>query len=78
MSKVGYMATSKSSSKNIEKLNFQSILNIELYLAHTKLKLDVIAGKLVKDVVNLWRWNYEKINFPLYTSCLNNKRPLSD
>jgi hypothetical protein len=35
-----------------------------------------IAGKLAKDVVHLWRQNFEKIIFFLPTGCPNNKRPL--
>ena len=62
----------------LKNLNFQPILNIELFLTHTKPELGVlgIAKKLVKDVVHLWRQNFEKIYFYLLTSCPNNKQPL--
>jgi hypothetical protein len=32
-----------------------------------------IAKKLVKDVVHLWRWNFEKIKFSLPIGYPNNK-----
>jgi hypothetical protein len=49
-------------------LNFQPILNIELFLTHTKSELGVlgIAKKLVKNVVHLWRQNFEKIIFFIF------------
>jgi hypothetical protein len=52
---------SRSSSKFIEKLNLQPVSNIELFLTHTKSELDVlgIARKLMKDVIHLWRRNFE-------------------
>jgi hypothetical protein len=55
MGNVGHMVASKSSSKNTKKLNLQLVLNIELFL--TKM----LAKKIVKDVVHLWRRNFEKI-----------------
>jgi hypothetical protein len=56
------------SSKNTKKLSLHPILNIELFPTHTKLELDVlgVVGKLVKAIVQLWWWNFEKnlIFFP--------------
>jgi hypothetical protein len=56
------MATSMCSSKNTRKLSLHSILNIELFPTHTESKLGVlgVAGKLVKDIVQLWWRNFEK------------------
>jgi hypothetical protein len=50
------------SSKNTRKLSLHSILNIELFPTHTESKLGVlgVAGKLVKDIVQLWWRNFEK------------------
>jgi hypothetical protein len=78
MGNVSHMAACKSSSKITEKLNLQPVSNIELFLTHTESELGVlgIAGKLAKDVVHLWRQNFEKIIFFLPTGCPNNKRPL--
>jgi hypothetical protein len=52
----------RSSSIITTKLNLQPILNIELFPIHIESKLDMLgfAGKLVKDVVHLWRKNVEK------------------
>jgi hypothetical protein len=52
----------RGSSKNTRKLNLQSVLDIELFLTHTKSKFDVlgIVRKLVKDVVHPWWQNLEK------------------
>jgi hypothetical protein len=52
-----------ASHKNTKKMNFQPILNIELFLTHIKLELGVlgIIGKLVNDVVHLWRQNFGNI-----------------
>jgi hypothetical protein len=43
-------------------LNLQPISNIELFPTHTESELGVlgIAEKLAKDVVHLWRRNFEK------------------
>jgi hypothetical protein len=58
------MATFRSSSKNTKKLNSQSISNIDLFPIHMKSELGMgmlsIAKKLVKDVIHLWWWNFEK------------------
>jgi hypothetical protein len=62
-------------------LNLQYVSNIKLFPSHTKLALGVlgVARKLVKDVVHLWRWDFEKnIKFPLPRGCPNNKGPLFD
>jgi hypothetical protein len=42
------------------KESINSILNIELFLNHTELELGVlgIVRKLVKNVIQLWWWNY--------------------
>jgi hypothetical protein len=65
------------SSKNTRKLSLYPILNIELFPTHTELELGVlgVAGKLVKDVIQLqWRIFF-KINNFFPTSCPNSKRP---
>jgi hypothetical protein len=43
-----------------------------------ELKLGVlgVAIKVVKDVVHLWRHNFEEINFPLPIGNQDSKRPL--
>ena len=48
-------------SKNARKMILQPISNIELSQTHTQLELDMhgVAGKLMKDVVHLWRENFE-------------------
>ena len=57
---LSHVATSMCSSKNTRKLSLYPILNIELFPTHTELRLDVlgVAGKLVKDVVQLWWQNF--------------------
>jgi hypothetical protein len=54
------MATSKSSSKITRKLNLQLNSNIELFPTHMELKLAMldVDRKLVKDIVNIWRWDF--------------------
>jgi hypothetical protein len=56
------VAASMCSSKNTRKLSLHPILIIELFPIHTELELGVlgVAGKLVKDVVQLRWWNFEK------------------
>jgi hypothetical protein len=56
-------------------LNLQPISNIELFPTHTESELGVlgIAEKLAKDVVHLWRRNFEKIIFFLPIGCPNSK-----
>jgi hypothetical protein len=44
MGNVNHMAASKSSSKITEKLNLQPVLNIELFLTHMELELDMLAA----------------------------------
>jgi hypothetical protein len=72
------MAASMSFSNITKKWNFQPILDIELFLIHLELELDMlgIARKLVKNVVYLWRQTFEKIIFFLPTSCLNSRQSL--
>jgi hypothetical protein len=75
MDNVSHMAASKSASKITEKLNLQPVLNIELFLTHTESKLGVlgIAGKLAKNIVHMWRRNFEKNKFLVPIGCLNSK-----
>jgi hypothetical protein len=49
------MATCRSSSENIEKINLMPVLNKTSPWAHAESELDVfgVAGKLVKYVVHL-------------------------
>jgi hypothetical protein len=56
-------------------LNLQPIPNTELFPTQTELKLGLlgIGGKLVKDTIHLWRWNFEKMRFSLPTSYPNKK-----
>jgi hypothetical protein len=53
---------SRSFSIITRKLSLQPILNIGLFPTHTKLELGVlgVAEKLAKDVVQLWKQNFEK------------------
>jgi hypothetical protein len=59
---VGHMATFGSSSENKEKSNLQPVSNIELFRTHKESELGVlgVAKKLVKDVLHLCSWNFEK------------------
>jgi hypothetical protein len=68
MGNISHMATSRSFSKNIGKLNLQSILNIELFqFIGIKIGCTWYAGKLVNDVVQLWRQKKKfNKNFSLY------------
>jgi hypothetical protein len=61
-------------------LNFQPISNIEIFPTYTELELDVlgVTGNLVKNVVHLWKQNFEKLNFSLPTGYPNSNRPLLD
>jgi hypothetical protein len=61
------MAVSRSSSKITRKLNLQLVLNIKLFMTPTESESDMlgIVGKLVKDVVHLWRRNFEKVKLSL-------------
>jgi hypothetical protein len=54
-------------SKNARKMILQPVSNIELSQTHTQLELDVhgVAGKLMKDVVHLWRENFEGKKNPI-------------
>jgi hypothetical protein len=51
------MATCRSFSKNVQKLNLQPILNIELFKTDTESELGVlgIAIELMQDVGHPWR-----------------------
>jgi hypothetical protein len=62
MGNFSHMAASRNFSKNTRKVNFQPVSNIELFPTHMELELSIlgIARKLMKDVVHLWRWNFEK------------------
>jgi hypothetical protein len=70
------MVAFRSSSRNREKLNFQPVLSIELFLTHMESKLGMPgnAQKLVKDEIHLWRQNFERSNFSLLTSYPNSKQ----
>jgi hypothetical protein len=60
------VAASRSFSKiNTRKVNLQLVLEIELFMTHTKLRLDVLSvvRKLVKDVVHPLRRDFEKKKF---------------
>jgi hypothetical protein len=43
MDDVSHMAASRNPSKYIRKLNLQPVSNIELFLTHTKLELEVLG-----------------------------------
>jgi hypothetical protein len=55
------VATFKSSSNIIRKWNLQPISNIQLFPTHIESELGMlgIAEKLVKDIVHLWKRNFE-------------------
>jgi hypothetical protein len=59
---VSHKLASRSISKNTRKLDLQLLLNLKLFHIHMKMKFGVlgVAGKLVKDVIQLWWWNFEK------------------
>ena len=73
---VSHVDVSRNFSKNTRKLSLHPLLNIQLFPTHTKSELEVfsIASKLVKDVVKIWWWNFEKKSLPL-TGCPNIKQP---
>ena len=62
---VSHMDAYKNSSKCAQKLNFQPVLNIELFPIHMESELGMLgtAVKLVKDTGHLWRWNFWKNKF---------------
>jgi hypothetical protein len=73
-----HMATCRSSSKNIGKMNLIPILNKTSPRAYTESELDMLGvpRKLVKYVVHSSkRKNWKRIIF-LHTSCPNNNRPV--
>jgi hypothetical protein len=59
---ISHVVAFRSSSKSIRKLNLQLISNNEFFQIHTKLELGMldVVGKLVIDIIHLWRWNFEK------------------
>ena len=61
MGKFCHMVTSRSSSKNIEKINKYWLSNIELVLTHTVLEFGVfgIAGKLSVHSVTLCKKEFK-------------------
>ena len=63
MGKFCHMPTSRSSSKNIEKINNCRLSNIELVLTHSLLELGVlgITGKLLEPFVTSYKKNSKKI-----------------
>jgi hypothetical protein len=69
-----HMVAYRSSSKNIGKMNLQSILNKNSPWTHLESKFDVlnVAKKLLKYVVHLFKRIYLKKN-SLLTWCPNSK-----
>jgi hypothetical protein len=59
------MDVCRNSSKRAQKLNFQPVLNIELFPTLMELELGMLgtAIELMKDAGHLWRWNFWKNNF---------------
>jgi hypothetical protein len=61
---VSHMAELGTHQENI-KIEFTTLLNIELSPTHLESELDTLAlaRKLVKDVGHLWMQNFEKNKF---------------
>jgi hypothetical protein len=70
MDDVSQMDAFRRSSKDKGNLNLHLVSNVKLFPTHMDLEFGIrgIAKKLVKDVVYLWRRNFEKTKFLLPTS----------